>query len=99
QRCADQDPESARKKAKLRSQHGANQWSGSGNRRKMMSKHHPAIRWHVIFVVISHNCRRGALLIQHEHFGREPFAVKTVADRESAEPCDDDPQSTELFSA
>jgi hypothetical protein len=78
---ADQDPESAREKTKLRRQHGANQRSGSGNRCKMMSKNHPAIRWHIILIVVSQNCRRGALLIQNEYFGCEPFAVKTVANR------------------
>ena len=78
---ADQDPKSTGQKTKLRSQHGADQGSGSGNGGEMMTENHPAIRWHIILVVISQNSRRGALLIQNEHFGREPFAVKAIADR------------------
>ena len=77
----DQDPQCAREKTKLCRQHGPNQRSRPGDRRKMMSKHHPPIRRDVIFVVISQNCRCGTLLVKDEHFCCEPFTVETVADR------------------
>src|SRR4029450_6360021 len=75
---ADQDPKSAREKTKLRSQHRTDERTGAGDRSEMRSGCHPAIRWHIIFVVVSQNSGRCTLLIENEHFGRQPFAIKTV---------------------
>ena len=45
----------------------------------MMTERHPAIGRDEILPVIDHERGRGPVVIEHEHFGREPFAVKTVA--------------------
>src|SRR6266446_3186604 len=89
---ADQDPECARKKTKLRRQHRSNERPRPSNCRKVMSEYHPPIRWHIIFIVILQNCRCGTLFIQHEHLCRQPAAIKTVADRQSAESGNDYPE-------
>ena len=65
----------------------------AGDRGEMMTENHPAIRRHKIFAVILHDRRRRALVIQDQNFRREPFAVEAIADREGAQPGDDDPEA------
>src|SRR5205085_6605928 len=65
----------------------------------MVTESHPAIRRHEIFAIISYNCRGGAFVIEHEHFGREPFAVEPITDRSRAKSGDDDPERADLFAA
>ena len=63
QRGPDQDPESAGQEPKLRREHGTNQRSRPGNRRKMVAEHHPPIGRDIIFVIILQHRRRSAPLI------------------------------------
>ena len=62
-----------------------------------MTEDHPAVRRHKILAVVLHDRRRRALLIEHEHLCRQPFAVETIANRECAQARDDDPERADLF--
>ena len=99
ERRADQDPKCSRQETKLRGEHRADQWSGSGDRGKMMAENHPAICRDKIFAVVLHDRRRRAFVVQDQDLCRQPFAVKAIADGESAEPGDDDPKRADLFAA
>ncbi len=80
ERRTDQNPERAGQETKLRRQHWANQRSRPGDCRKMVAENHPAICGHEVFAIVPNNRGRGALIIQHQHFGREPLAVKPITD-------------------
>ena len=97
ERCADQNPECSRQKTKLRGEHRADQWSRSRDRGKVMAENHPAICRDKIFAIGLHDGRRRALVIEDKNFGREPFAVETIADGESAQSCDHDPKRVNRF--
>ena len=94
---ANQNPKCSRQEPKLSGEDRANQRAGAGDCRKMMPEHHPAIRRHEIFAVIMRDGGCSALIIQDENLGCEPLAVKTVADRERAEPRGYDPKRADLF--
>ena len=99
ERRADQNPKRSRQKTKLRRQHRTDQRTGPGDGGEMMTECHPAIRRHEILAVILHDRGRRALVVQDEDFGREPFAVKTIADRRSHRARDDDPERADLLAA
>ena len=99
ERRADQDPESAGKKTKLRRQDGTNQRPRTGDGCKVVPENHPAVCWHIILVVVLQQRRCGTLLIEHEHFCGQPFTVKTIADRQRAESSGNDPQRADMFAA
>src|SRR5438552_18310648 len=63
----------------------------------MMAENHPAIRRYEIFSVILHDGRRRALIIEHENFRRDPFAIEPVADRRCAKSRGHDPKRANLF--
>ena len=84
ERRADQNPKRARQITKLRREHRTHQRSRAGDGRKVMTESHPAIGRHEILAVFLHDRGRGPLVVQHEHLYRQPPAVETVADRQSA---------------
>src|SRR5437870_374992 len=65
----------------------------------MMTENHPTICRHEIFAVVSDDRRGGAFVIQHQHFRREPLAIKTVADGKRAQSGDNYPKRADLFPA
>ena len=83
QRRPDQDPQGAGQVAELRRQHRPDERPGPRDRSEVMTERHPAIGRDEISAVIHDQRGRGALVIQHEHLGREPLAVETVTDRHS----------------
>src|SRR5206468_8696947 len=99
ERGADQNPEGARKKTELRGKYGTNQRPWTGNGCKMVPENHPAVCWHIILVVVLQHSRCGTLLVEHEHFCGQPFAVKTIADRQRAKSSGYDPQRADMFAA
>ena len=92
ERCADQNPERAGQKSELRRQHRPNQRSRSRDGSEVVTENHPAICRDKIFSVILHKCRGSAFVIENENFGGEPFGIETVADSESAQAGDNDPE-------
>ena len=99
ERRADQNPKRAREKSKLRRQDRTNQRSRPRDRGKVVAENHPAIGRDKIFAVILHHRRSGALVVQDQDLGRQPFAVETIADREGAKAGGDNPQRADLFAA
>src|SRR5262249_60633777 len=81
ERRAHQNPESTGKKTELRRQHRTDQRARTGDSCKVMAENHPAVCWHIILVIVLQHGRRSTLLVEHEYFCSEPFAVKTIANR------------------
>src|SRR5207248_2463375 len=50
----------------------------------MMAENHPTIGRYVIFAVVLQDGRSGPLVIEYEHFRRQPFAVKAITNRSCA---------------
>ena len=65
----------------------------------MMTEHHPSIRRHKILAVVLHNRWCRTFVIQNEHLRRQPFAIKTIADRGRAKARRDDPECADRFTA
>ena len=81
QRCADKNPQCSGQKAELCGEHRADERAGTGDGSEMMPERHPAVRRHEILAVIHHERGRGAVVVEHENFRREPLAVKAITDR------------------
>jgi len=64
-----------------------------------MTEHHPAIGRHEVFAVVLDDRRSGALVIEHQDLGREPFAVKPIANRRCARTGNHDPKGVDLLAA
>ncbi len=62
-----------------------------------MTKRHPAIRRDEILAVIHHERGRGAVVVEHENFGREPLAVEAITDRGRAQAGGHDPERVDRF--
>ncbi len=97
ERCADQDPERAGQKTKLRCQHRADQRSRTGDCRKMMPENHPTISRDVISAVVMQHSWGSPLVIEHEYFCCQPFAIETVANGSCAKPRHNNPERADLF--
>ena len=80
-------------------QDGTNQRPRAGNGCKVVPENHPAVCWHIILVVVLQHGRRGALLVEHKHFCRQPFAVKTIADRQRTKSSGNNPECADMFAA
>src|SRR5262249_50235268 len=63
----------------------------------MMTENHPAIRRHEIFAVILHHRRRRTLIVEDEHFRRDPFAVEAITDCRRAKSRCDNPERADLL--
>jgi hypothetical protein len=87
---ADEDPQGTGQVAKLRRQDGTHERPGTADRRKVMAEDDPFIRLHEILSILVHLARSRPTVIEHQHPGRDPFRVETVADRVRAERRDHD---------
>ena len=95
----DQNPKCARQKTKLRREHRPDERSRPGDGGEVVTENHPAIRRHEIFAVVLHDGRRRSLIVEQKYLGRQPFAVKTIADRERTESGHDNPERVDWFAA
>ena len=67
QRRADEDPQHSWQVPKLCGEHGTHQRPGSGDGRKVVAEHDPAIGLNIILPVLMHNGWGGSLLINRQH--------------------------------
>ena len=94
---AGQDPQSSGKISELRRQNRADQRSGAGDGGKMVSEDHPLVGGNIIAPIVQPLGRGGTVRIEHEHFGRDEFAVEAVTDGVGADGGHHQPHGIDLF--
>ena len=99
ERGADQDPQHARQIAELRRQHRPHQRPRPGDGREMVAEDHPLVRRHEVLAVAARHRGGRAAVVEGQHLGHQPGAVKPIGHREGADARDDQPQGVDRFAA
>jgi hypothetical protein len=76
---ADQNPQRTRQIPILRRQHGPNQRSGSGNRRKMVAEEHVLVGRVIVMPVTKLMRGRRTPRVQHRHFGSQERRIISIS--------------------